>query len=253
MLISRNRVGVSNCCKYIIVSKDEKSILNPFRDAASFLWKNWGENAARQMISGFTDPEKYVERTYTWAFDTWKESIWQEFRLNGKEVGAPVFIVNTTQSPNYPGEVNEREFRSVWNQAWFSSLRSASGLYRYARRTNNSELLAYALKTKELALAFPQQKGFFPGLIGTEMERIEMMYCPENSKTKELWEKVWPFFNEKDYGFMMENYGHSGYTGLEGEGIGEFTIYDWGNGAASEAYNRIADHFGKEFILKTFD
>ncbi len=26
-------------------------------------------------------------------------------------------------------------------------------------------------------------------------------------------------------------------------GIGEFTIYDWGNGAASEAYNRIADHY----------
>ncbi len=82
---------------------------------------------------------------------------------------------------------------------------------------------------------------------------FEMMYCPENSKTKELWEKVWTFFNEKDYGFMMENYGHSGYTDLDGEGIGEFTIYDWGNGAASEAYNRIADHFGKDFILKTFD
>ena len=27
--------------------------------------------------------------------------------------------------------------------------------------------------------------------------------------------------------------------------MGEFTIYDWGNGAASEAYNRIIDKFGK--------
>jgi hypothetical protein len=25
--------------------------------------------------------------------------------------------------------------------------------------------------------------------------------------------------------------------------MGEFTIYDWGNGAAAEAYSRILDHF----------
>lgn len=43
----------------------------------------------------------------------------------------------------------------------------------------------------------------------------------------------------------MENYGHGGRTSPEGEGIGEFTIYDWGNGAAAEAYNRILDKFGK--------
>ena len=52
------------------------------------------------------------------------------------------------------------------------------------------------------------------------------------------------FFGEEDYGFMMENYGHGGRTSPEGEGMGEFTIYDWGNGAAAEAYNRILDKFG---------
>jgi len=77
---------------------------------------------------------------------------------------------------------------------------------------------------------------------------FEMMYCPENPVAKVQWEKTWPFFGKEDYGFMMENYGHSGITGPEGIGIGEFTIYDWGNGAASEAYNRIVDHFGKDFI-----
>ena len=75
-----------------------------------------------------------------------------------------------------------------------------------------------------------------------------MMYCPENRETREQWEKVYPFFNEKDYGFMMENYGHSGEAGPEGLGIGEFTIYDWGNGAASEAYMRVLDHFGADFL-----
>lgn len=505
---------------YILVSDKKESIVNPFRDAVAFLWDNWGNNAFQSMVSGFVDLKRYVEHTYNWAFDSWKENVWQEFKLNGKDVGAPVFIVNTTQSPNYPGEVNEREFRSIWNQAWFSSLRSASGLFRYAKRTGNDKLLEYANKTKELALAFPQKNGFFPGLIATEMEQVEiegkkynrskgwdtyyfgnsnrnpytwearvspyhildmsftanqmllwysdleqdqrlldyamryadalieiqfengffpgwldmktlnplehlnespesamsvtfllnlykitqneryrwpamkamnaiienivyegqwedfetywscsrygsedlvgkkvernnqfkqntlsmfwtaeallesfnltgnaeymklgertidellmyqaswqppfiyvrtvggfavmnadgewndsrqslfseliisygeelkreeyiqrgfaalyasfeMMYCPENSATKEQWEKVWPFFNEKDYGFMMENYGHGGVTSPDGIGIGEFTIYDWGNGAASEAYNRIIDHWGKDYI-----
>ena len=54
---------------------------------------------------------------------------------------------------------------------------------------------------------------------------------------------------QKDFGFMMENYGHDGVTSPDGIGIGEFTIYDWGNGAASEAYNRLVDRYGKEEIL----
>jgi hypothetical protein len=29
--------------------------------------------------------------------------------------------------------------------------------------------------------------------------------------------------------------------------VGEFTIYDWGNGAAAEAFNRIRDHFGEQW------
>ena len=75
-----------------------------------------------------------------------------------------------------------------------------------------------------------------------------MMYCPENPLTKIQWEKRYPFFNEKDYGFMMENYGHGGDSNNKGLGIGEFTIYDWGNGAAAEAYNRVLDHFGEQFL-----
>ena len=505
---------------YLMKSNDKKDVQNPFRKPLAFFWKNWGHDLylSGNPLKGDLTP--YVEHTYKWAFDTWGKSVWQEFPLNGKQVGAPVFIVNTTQSPNYPGEVNEREFRSIWNQAWFSSLRSASGLYRYAKRTGNTGLLQKANMTKELALSFPQKDGFFYGLIGAEMEQVEidgkkynrckgwdtyywgnsnrnpyarnarnapfhildmswtallmlrwyeelekdprlfqyaetyakalikrqdakgffpawldvenlqpmehlndspetsmsvtfllklsqltgnntyrdaalkamdvvmkeivpvgrwedfetywscsrigfpewvgkkvarnnmfkqctfsmfwttealfecylatkdrkylewgqrtldellmaqaswqppyiyvnalggfgvmnadgewndsreslfaeiilqygkllnlpeykergvsalrssfaMMYCPENPVTKVQWEKVWPFFGKEDYGFTMENYGHGGRTNPEGEGMGEFTIYDWGNGAAAEAFNRIVDKFGKEYL-----
>ncbi|HEX6227369.1 MAG TPA: hypothetical protein VFZ52_23290 [Chryseolinea sp.] len=506
---------------YILIDKHRTNIFNPWRKAASFLWKTWGKPLYdRGEPLQTNDLEPYVKHTYNWAFNNWRNHVWQTFELNGKIVGAPAFIVNVTQSPNYPGEVNEREFRSVWNQAWFSSLRSAIGLYRYARRTNNTALLGYALKTKELAISFPQKNGFFPSVIATEMgkmtkdgkaynrskgwstlyfgnsnrnpytnnpklapfhvldmswtaylmltwyddlekderllkyairyadallkiqdergffpawisvdslknlehlnqspetsmsvtfllklyqitgekkyfepalnamnaviesnitvgqwedfetywscsrfgaedlvnKKVErnnmfkqntfsmywtaeallncylvakekkyldwgqrtldellmaqatwqppyiyvnslggfgvmnadgewndsrqslfsplvvkygkalnskeylerglaalrasfvMMYCPENPKTKQQWEKRWNFFGEKDYGFMMENYGHEGTTSLEGVGIGEFTIYDWGNGAASEGYNTLLDLYGKEFV-----
>ncbi len=506
---------------YIKHFSDKNIVQNPFRQVASFFWQRWGTKLLKQGNPSKGSLEPYMEHTYNWAFNSWKDQVWQEFDLEGKRVGAPVFIVNVTQSPNYPGVVDEREFCSIWNQAWFSSLRSASGLYRYARRTNNAELIRKALMTKELTLSFPQKNGFFFGLIGTDMERVKvddkwvsrsrgwdtyfwgnsnrnpytgdpknspfhildmswtanimlewynelekdqrlldyaksyadslltlqyengffpswldintlrpleyltlspevsmsvsflltlfditknekyrqsalkamnaiikniifqgrwedfetywscsrvgsyywvgnklwrnnmykqnnfsmfwtaqallksyhetkdriylklgqrtldellmtqaswqpyfmpikvlggfgvlnadgewndsreslfaeliieygkelglpeyiergvaamrasftMMYCPENPETKIQWEKKWPFFGEKDYGFMMENYGHAGENNDEGLGIGEFTIYDWGNGAASEAYNRIIDHFGEDLFV----
>ena len=34
-------------------------------------------------------------------------------------------------------------------------------------------------------------------------------------------------------------------------GMGVFTIYDWGNGAAAEAYNRLLDHFGDAFMKQS--
>ncbi|MBL7700558.1 MAG: hypothetical protein JNK79_20530 [Chitinophagaceae bacterium] len=506
---------------YIMTESDKKALSDPWRNVLAFSWNKWGKKEYEaSKESNPRDMEPFVKHTYNWAFNTWKNVVWQEFKINGRTVGAPQFIVNVTQSPNYKGEVDEREFRSIWNQAWFCSLRSAQGVYRYARKTNNKALMNYALKTKELALAFPQNKGFFPSVAGTEMHEIEingkkynrskgwntlyfgnsdrnpyenmsqnsplhiadmsftayemllwyddlekderllkyakdyadglmqlqdgkgffpawldyktlepkallkespetsmsvtfllklyditkdekykasalkamkavmqynvpigqwedfetywscnrygsdslpgkkvernnmfkqnnfsmywtaeallncymqtkdsaylemgrrvldemlmcqatwqppymyvnvfggfgvmnfdgewndarqslfsalildygkllnseeyiqrglaalrasflMIYSPENVKTKKQWEARWDFFGPEDYGFMMENYGHSGVTDPNGVGIGEFTIYDWGNGAAAEAYNRMVDKYGKEFI-----
>ena len=66
-----------------------------------------------------------------------------------------------------------------------------------------------------------------------------------------MWEKVYPWFGPEDYGFTMENYAHGGRTSPEGEGMGVFTIYDWGNGAAAEAALRILDHYGQIYIDRT--
>lgn len=504
---------------YLFAFEDESVAANPWRPILNFLWDRWGGPAFRQGAPAVAPLQRYVEHTYRWAFQHWRDVVWQEFELDGRQVGAPAFIVDVSQSPNYSGIPSERESRSIWNQAWFSSLRSASGLYRYAKAQGDGDLLRRALLTKELALAAPQTGGIFPTVIATKMkqavidgqtvnrssgwkdgfwgnsnrnpllpwgsiehapyhvldmswtallmlrwydelerdprlldyagsyaeallklqdergffpawlerdtmrpidvlsdspetslsvtfllkmnelspnpgyadaafkamkavldhvvpqgrwedfetywsccpygredlvgrkvarnnmhkqcnfsmfwtaealyycfqatkdrdyllagqrcldemlmsqaswqppylpvealggfgvmnadgewndarqslfselimlygieldqtEYIErgvaalrasyvMMYCPENARTRIQWEKAHPHFGEKDYGFMMENYGHGGEANPEGLGIGTFTIYDWGNGAAAEAYLRISDHLGE--------
>jgi hypothetical protein len=159
---------------YLVVSSDPEDISNPWRKPLAMLWENWGKPLYETGQPLEPNLEPYVQHTYSWAFESWNESVWQEFEWNGRRVGAPVFIVNVTQSPNYPGEVNEREFRSIWNQAWFSSLRSASGLFRYAKRTDQKDLLSKARLTKELALAAPVNAGFFDTVIATEMESIDI-------------------------------------------------------------------------------
>lgn len=146
---------------YLMVDEAKEALRNPWRKAHAFMWEKYGKRLSEQgePLQGSIEP--YVAHTYNWAFNTWKDAVWQEFILDGKVVGAPVFIVNYTQSPNYPGEIDEREFRSIWNQAWFNSLRSAQGLYRYGARTNNE---AYIHRSQK-SWPCPSRKGrgFSPG------------------------------------------------------------------------------------------
>jgi hypothetical protein len=158
---------------YLMKSNEKQDIQNPFRKPLAFLWKNWGHNLYLAGDPLQSDLTPYVEHTYNWAFNTWAKSVWQEFSIDGVKVGAPANLVYMTQSPNYTGETDV-PFLSVWNQAWFSSLRSASGLYRYGRRTGNKDLIEKANMAKELALLTPQKEGFFYALTGTEMEEVEI-------------------------------------------------------------------------------
>ncbi len=512
---------------YVMAYHDPAEPINPWRRVSRFLWNRWARPLYAKGEPVRVPMDTYVRHTYRWAFEGWRH-VWQEFDLpaglaHGGQpvrVGAPQFIVNVSQSPNYDGPWFQREFLSIWNQAWFSSLRSASGAARWARRAGDAELKRKADLTKALALAAPMTDGIFPAVIGTHNEKITaggkklwrpkpwsqafwtnsnrcphnhgvspewyhvldaswtcllmlrwyddiekdprlldyartyadklltlqdadgffpgwlhpktlkpaeimaqtpesamsatfllklaeltgngayrraalealdallaevvptgrwedyetywsccrfgsdtmvgkrytrnnmykqnslsmfwtaeallaawrataddaylrwgrrtldelgmcqqvwqppfiyvpalggfgvmnfdgewndsrqslfaeifldyyratgdphlfergvaalkasfiMMYCPENPQQKRQYEKAHPFFGPEDYGFMMENYGHGGRTSPEGGGIGPFTIYDWGNGAASEARNRIVDHYGDVYV-----
>ena len=72
---------------YLMKSTDKNDIKNPFRKPLEFFWKNWGADLYKEgnPLSGDLSP--YVKHTYNWAFNTWGKSVWQQFSLNGKQVG----------------------------------------------------------------------------------------------------------------------------------------------------------------------
>lgn len=111
----------------------------------------------------FAPFETYSAYAYEWAFDRWKDVCWHEFELDGKTVGSVVFIVTAEQSPGYGKPAQWREVKSIWNQAWFSSLRSAYGYYLWGKEWDRPDLIERARLSKEFALAAPQKDGLFPG------------------------------------------------------------------------------------------
>ena len=190
---------------FISAYHEHSDVINPWRRTADFLWERWAHplHEAGEPVS--SPLMKYVKHTYEWAFDGWGDFVWQEFDLDGVRVGAPPFIVNISQSPNYPGHWYQREFLSIWNQAWFSSLRSASGLYRYARRIGDEELLRKARLTKELALAAPMKDGLFPTVIRTRNMTVEI--DGKEYRRPEGWDKAfWTNSNRcpRDHGITPE-------------------------------------------------
>jgi len=165
---------------FVTAYHDTDQVRNPWSKTAALLWERWARPLYAKGLPLAAPLEKYIRHTYRWAFDGWGDFVWQEFDIDGVRVGAPQFIVNISQSPNYPGPWYQREFLSIWNQAWFSSLRSASGLHRFARSQNDAELLRKANLTKELALAAPMKDGIFPAVIGCGNEKVRV-------EGKDLW------------------------------------------------------------------
>ncbi|RKX33491.1 MAG: hypothetical protein DRP64_20895, partial [Verrucomicrobia bacterium] len=159
---------------FIKAYMDELKPTNPWSEVSAFLWDRYAVPLYEHGEPGNVPMDNYVRYTYDWAFKNWKDAVWQEFEIDGKRVGAPAFIVNYTQSPNYDGEVDMREFLSVWNQAWFSSLRSASGVMRYALRSEDAALQEKARMTKDFALSAPMRDGLFPAVYAAEMEKVSI-------------------------------------------------------------------------------
>ncbi|MBO9606577.1 MAG: hypothetical protein J7639_11520 [Paenibacillaceae bacterium] len=135
------------------------------RPVERFLWRQF---ARREMAERRTPPvpaalEPYMEHTYGWAFERWRDVAWQSFRLGGEEAGGVVFIVTARQKPGEGDEDCWREPHSLWNQAWFSSLRSAYGYRLWGVAKGRADWIARSELALTFALSAPQTNGLFPG------------------------------------------------------------------------------------------
>ncbi|MEF3305238.1 hypothetical protein [Paenibacillus sp. GYB003] len=112
--------------------------------------------------------EPYVTHAYDWAFRRWGDLVWHEFELDGKAVGGCVFIVRARQAPGLGMEVRWRERKSIWNQAWFCSLRSAYGYRLWGEARRDADLVRRANLAKQFALAAPLNNGLFPSVFAAD-------------------------------------------------------------------------------------
>lgn len=141
-----------------------------FRPLAGWMWEKYGQPhwasaaAGRSPLEQLRPQEAYVRRTYVWAFELWPDSMWAEFELAGRPVGGCNRQVRAFHSPGNPDEPEQPLVRAIWNQAWFSSLRSAYGFMEWGRRFADPELTRRGRLTKALALAAPQRDGLFPAV-----------------------------------------------------------------------------------------
>ncbi|NUP09564.1 MAG: hypothetical protein HOW73_26260 [Polyangiaceae bacterium] len=153
---------------HVLASDDPLDVENPYGMAARWVWQHWGSGGHASGGSQRAPLPVYADYVVRWAFgpDGWEESVWQSFELDGREVGAPVFIVDVSRHPSVPPEDRRwREPRSIWNQAWFSTQRCANGLLRHARRIRSRDLEERARKMTEIAFAAPQSGGLFPSVV----------------------------------------------------------------------------------------
>ena len=154
---------------HVLRSSNKEDLANPYRMVSHFLWTKWGRAGYLSGGSQRTTFRQYADYVTNWAFAPepkgWGDTVWQTFTINGRECGAPAFIVDVAQHPSVPlNQRRWREQRSVWNQAWFSTQRTANGLLRHARRAGSQDLENRARLMTQVALAAPQTDGLFPSV-----------------------------------------------------------------------------------------
>jgi hypothetical protein len=154
---------------HVLTSDEAADLENPYGMVARWIWERWGSPRLAEGGSQLAPLNRYAQYINRWAFEPepvgWGDTVWQSFEIDGRECGAPAFIVDVAQHPSIPmDERRWREQRSVWNQAWFSTQRCANGLLRFARQVEDDELARRAELMTEIALAAPQEDGLFPAV-----------------------------------------------------------------------------------------
>jgi len=146
-------------------TKPEGQREKDYRGVEQFLWDTFAVDRmpVEDEAPVLAALEPYADYAFGWALDRWQDVTWQQFTLNGEEVGGVVFIVCAWQKPGLGQEEQWREPKSLWNQAWFCGLRTAYGYALWGRRQGREDWVQKSEKALNFALSAPQSDGLFPG------------------------------------------------------------------------------------------
>jgi hypothetical protein len=89
------------------------------------------------------------------------------------------------------------------------------------------------------------EREYFERGVAALRASFALLYCPENARVRPAYERAHPMLGPESYGFTMENVAHGG---PDGHGIGPFTIFSWGNGAALASAALVRDRFGDVYV-----
>ncbi len=141
-------------------------IRDPFGPVTSMLWDRHAKplwDAGEPSVAAL---QPQVREAYRWI-DNQQDRAWHEFTLRGRAVGGIQQILDVSWSNGWTQPRFPLRFE-IWNQAWFSSLRSAAGMLRWGRRWGDRDLLVKASLCKALALSAPRTNGLFPAVYAAD-------------------------------------------------------------------------------------
>jgi hypothetical protein len=127
------------------------------RAVTRYHWNHHGRESLQDIRPQVLPFQQYFDYGYGWA----DENLWRENVIEGRRVGAML---------------SEREYdNDVWFHAWFNQLRTAYGMFLWARDSRRNEKtatsdsdqpdekrMAMARATRDLVLCSPRERGLFP-------------------------------------------------------------------------------------------
>jgi hypothetical protein len=141
---------------YTLLLSAKAPAQNGYREAVRFLWSEYG----RQSLSASSGPQ-------TEPFSAYISTAWYKYlsmvALDTIYDGVPVTLLRQGRLA-WSNSLPKSADNDAWFNVWFNSLRTAYGMYLYARGSGDVRLCEQAERVLNLALAAPNTGGIAPSI-----------------------------------------------------------------------------------------
>ncbi|MFX1338646.1 MAG: hypothetical protein ACFFDK_08560 [Promethearchaeota archaeon] len=163
--------------RYYIIAFNEKNVKEILEYINHFFWEKYGRRAFYESINPQVVPyEINVKEAFKAIFE--RHNFWGNFKINNVECGGfwqqsgvgknklPIKFIQPKEMQTF----KKQRFYSpgtavIWNNAWFSNIRSSYGLRFFGEKWSDMNYLEKAEKMLNTVLFLPDINGIFPSLI----------------------------------------------------------------------------------------